>query len=101
MAVALIFIAIFVWLCGLLAKSEVKQRDRFVFVNKFIALYEKQTGIRLTYDQAVALVQVTVATMRKSRADKVYLDQGYPLAQKMADDLCEEAERKVRDRNVN
>jgi len=70
-------------------------RARYNFTSRFIQLYEKDTGIHLTYDQAIALLQVTIAIMAKSPKDKVYLDDRYPKAQSVVDKLCEEAENKV------
>lgn len=95
MIFALLLILGLVWGLGRFVDYDSALRAQYAFVNKFMAQYERQTGLRLTYDQALALVQVTIATMRKSQADKVYLEAGCPAAQKLAESLCEEAEWKV------
>lgn len=76
-------------------KQDGESRQRFKLIYTFIVLYEKETGIKLSTDQAIALIQATIAAMSSSPADKVYLDPGYPNAQRLADSLCAEAERKV------
>jgi hypothetical protein len=87
-----LFLAVFL-LVRLFLKQDGESRVRFKFIYNFICLYEKETGIRLTTDQAIALIQVTLVTMSRSPRDKVYLDAGYPNAQRMVDKLCAEAER--------
>lgn len=93
MVVLTFFILAFVLLLWLFVKQDGESRERFKFIYNFICLYEKKTGISLTTDQAIALIQVTMATMSKSPRDKVYLDPGYPSAHRMVDSLCAEAER--------
>ena len=93
MVVMTFFILAFVLLLKLFVKQDGESRERFRFIYTFICLYEKKTGIRLTTDQAIALIQVTLATMARNPRDKVYLDPRYPSAQRMVDSLCAEAER--------
>ena len=76
-------------------QSDAASRERFKLLYNFISLYEQKTGIRLTTDQAIALIQVTMATMARDPGNKVYLDERYPNAQRLTDRLCAEAERKV------
>jgi len=85
-------------LVSLFLKQDGESRVRFKFIYNFICIYEKETGIRLTSDQAIALIQVTMAAMSRSPKDRVYLDSGYPNAQRMVDMLCAEAERTVNNR---
>jgi len=98
MAVMMFFIFIFILLLRLFIKHDEESRERFRFIYAFICMYKKKTGIRLTTDQAIALIQVTLATMARSPKDKVYLDAGYPNAQRMVDKLCAEAERSAYNR---
>lgn len=79
----------------LFIKQDGESRARFKVIYNFILLYEKETGIRLSTDQAIALIQLTVASMARNPRQKVYLDPGYPGARRLAADLCAEAERKV------
>jgi hypothetical protein len=83
------------WLVGQMKDDDSVFRDRYNFVSRFIQAYEKDTGIRLTYDQALALIQVTVALMEKNQGDKVSPDNHYHNAQRVVDQLCAEAEDKV------
>jgi len=98
MAVIIFLLVAAYLLVSLFLKEDGESRVRFKFIYNFICIYEKETGIRLTSDQAIALIQVTMATMSKSPKDRVYLDAGYPNAQRMVDMLCAEAERTVHNR---
>lgn len=98
MAVIIFLLVAVFLLVSLFLKQDGESRVRFKFIYNFICLYEKETGIRLTSDQAIALIQVTLAAMSRSPKDKVYLDAGYPDAQRMVDMLCAEAERSVYNR---
>lgn len=93
MAVIIFLILSVVLLLWLFVKQDGESRERFKFIYTFICLYEKKTGVRLTTDQATALIQVTMVIMSINPRDKVYLDPGYPSAQRMVDSLCAEAER--------
>lgn len=93
MAIIIFLILATLLLLRLFIKQDGESRVRFKFIYNFICLYEKETGIKLTTDQAIALIQVTMAAMSRNPRDKVYLDAGYPNAQRMVGTLCAEAER--------
>ena len=95
MTLAIIILILGFWFVRDIKDDDSAYRGRYNFTNRFIQLYEKDTGIHLTYDQAIALIQVTITIMAKSPKDKVYLDDRYPKAQSVVEKLCEEAENKV------
>ena len=91
----IVILLVIICFLGAFVKSDEKSRDRFRLIYTFIGKYEEKTGIRLTTDQAIALIQVTVKTMRRDPVDKIYLDERYLDAQKVVDMLCADAENKV------
>jgi len=101
MTLAIIIFILGFWFVRNMKDDDSAYRARYNFTSRFIQLYEKDTGIRLTYDQAIALIQVTIAIMAKSPKDKVYLEDRYPNAQLVVDQLCAEAENKVLHNHLN
>lgn len=90
-----LFFMFIAWVFRAFAASDNESRVRFKFIYNFIILYEKKTGIRLTSDQAIALIQVTIAHMqRQERNESSFNGQNRP-PQEYTLELCMEAERKA------
>lgn len=71
-------------------KEDFNAREKLI--SDLILLYEKKTGVTMTHAQALAILQVTIATMAKNPENKIYVDPRYPQAQEMVDNVCAEAE---------
>ena len=95
MIFVIIIIVACIWFFRSFVESDNTSRSRFSFIYKFICLYEEKMGVRLTTDQAITLIQITIAQMSKDPRNKIYLDERYPAAQSLVDRLCAEAENKV------
>lgn len=92
MLTLMLFFIFIIWVLRAFVASDDESRVRFKFIYNFIILYEKQTGIRLTSDQAIALIQVTMVHMERNKLSTV--PQHRPSSEYVRE-LCAEAERRA------
>jgi len=91
MTILMIFFALW-FLASLLSSGSEDDRARERLLPLFIIEYEKQAGIILTREQAVALIQVTCAKMNMEEQGKKAFTQQHDKALDLAAELCKEAE---------
>lgn len=97
MAIVTIAIIVYFLFSRICMGNMEESNARVRFVSNFITLYRQQTGITLTYDQAIALIQVAAMMEGCKKGDCA--DAEPPTAQSVVERLCAEAEMTVLKRN--
>ena len=90
----LLFISLGVYLLSRLFSPRTEEHQREILIGIFISEYHKRSGIWVTREQAIALIQIAYATLTNEERAVSHAEQQRH-AQTLARELCQAAEQAV------